>query len=429
MCQISQIQYWAENGHWPKEFFRERNPNMNQLPRKRPRPTSYTQSVKDGDNPKAYTPEYEEVLTEAGIFMYPQATASNDCRRLCDDFLNCKYDIPNYTLFHGELFEKVLKEVDGENESMVYRDITPSLVPSAKNLYIRGSDHLGHLAEALNALWTKCSTLAGPQPKPGFCVGLKPSAFSKEEILRLKSYTAPKKTTLVTKKFYFPFLMCEVKCGEQGLDGADRQSAHSGSIAVNALVQLYRAVPPIDDPHHEERASSRVEELNQKILAFSISHDRTSVRIYGHYAKINGNKETFHRHPIHRFDITALNGKERWTTYNFTRKVYDEFVPLHLQRIQSAIAQLPDPTSEPIPSETSVDPEEAGSQEFVAATSSSKRPSLLASVTQQEIARLTEQRQEDKELMEQYEKQREQDQETIKQLQRQLIPGGRSSNE
>jgi hypothetical protein len=260
-------------------------------------------------------------------------------------------------------------------------------------------------------------------------VGLKPSAFSKEEILRLKSYTAPKKTTLVTKKFYFPFLMCEVKCGEQGLDGADRQSAHSGSIAVNALVQLYRAVPPIDDPHHEERASSRVEELNQKILAFSISHDRTSVRIYGHYAKINGNKETFHRHPIHRFDITALNGKERWTTYNFTRKVYDEFVPLHLQRIQSAIAQLPDPTSEPIPSETSVDPEEAGSQEFVAATSSSKRPSLLASVTQQEIARLTEQRQEDKELMEQYEKQREQDQETIKQLQRQLIPGGRSSNE
>jgi len=65
-----------------------------------------------------------------------------------------------------------------------------------------------------------------------------------------------------------------VKCGEQALNRADRQNAHSGSIAVNALVQLYRA-------------SSRVE-LDRTILAFSISHDHSMAKIYGHYALIEG---------------------------------------------------------------------------------------------------------------------------------------------
>jgi hypothetical protein len=420
---------------------------MNQLPRKRPRPTSYTQSAKDGDNPKAYTPEYEEVLAKAGIFMNArqrQATASNDCQQLCKDLLNCEYDIPDDSLFHGELFWAVLDRVHIRNKSRVSRDIMPSIVPSAELLYLRGSDHLEHLTEELNAVWTECSALAGPRPKPDFCVGLMSSAFTEEEILKLKSYTAPNKPTLVTENLYFPFLMCEATSGEQALIRPDRQNAHSSSIAVNALVQLYRAVPLIDDPHHEERASSRVEELNRKILAFSISHNHTWVRIYGHYAIIDGDKETFYRHAIYSINITNLDGKERWATYNFTRKVYDEFAPLHLQRIRSAIAQLPDPSSVPI------NASKAGSHEFVTATPSSqesaifKRPSLLASVIQkQEIARLTEQRQEDKERtdeykkrMDQYEKQRdqdqkqrEQDQETIKQLLRQLIPGGRSSNE
>ena len=30
---------------------------------------SYAQSVKEGENPLAYTPEYKDVLAKAGIFM------------------------------------------------------------------------------------------------------------------------------------------------------------------------------------------------------------------------------------------------------------------------------------------------------------------------------------------------------------------------
>ena len=49
-----------------------------------------------------------------------------------------------------------------------------------------------------------------------------------------------------------------------------------------------------------------------------------------HYAIIDGDKEAFYRRAIHNFNITAFNGKERWTAYNFSRRVYDKFGPLHL---------------------------------------------------------------------------------------------------
>ncbi len=369
--------------------------------KKRSRSTSYTQSVKDGDNPRAYTPKYEEVLAKAGIFMDAdqlQAHASNDCQQLCNNLLDSEYDTPDHSLFHEELFRTVMKRARARNESRVCRDIMPSIVPSAELLYLRGSNHLEHLVEELNAEWIKCSTLAGPQPKPDFTVGLMASAFTEIEILKLKSYTAPNRATLVTEILYFPFLMCEVKCGEQTLDRADRQNAHSASIAVNALVQLYRALPVIDDPHCEEQALPHLKDLDRKILAFSISHDHRMVNIYGHYALITGENITFYRHCIHSFNFTALNGKERWKTYNFTRKVYDDFVPLHLARIRSVIAQLPDPSSKSLSSDISIDadPEETGgSQEIAPSVPSSqetvsfKRPALPPKAQmQQEMDRL-----------------------------------------
>ena len=126
---------------------------------------------------------------------------------------------------------------------------------------------------------------------------------------------------------YFPFLTAEVKCGAAALDVADRQNAHSATVAVRAVVELYRAV-------------KREKELHQEILAFSISHDDRSVRIYGHFALIDQKKTTYHRYPIHTFDFTALDGKEKWTAYKFTKNVYDVFMPLHLKRICSAVDEL-----------------------------------------------------------------------------------------
>lgn len=67
------------------------------------------------------------------------------------------------------------------------------------------------------------------------------------------------------------FRTCKIKCGAAALDVADRQNAHSATLAVRAVV----------------RAMKREKELHQEILTFSISHDNSSVRIYGHHALID----------------------------------------------------------------------------------------------------------------------------------------------
>jgi hypothetical protein len=133
---------------------------------------------------------------------------------------------------------------------------------------------------------------------------------------------------MATYYMYFPFLTCEVKCGAAALDIADRQNAHSMTLAVRGIVELFRAV-------------EREDEINRKILAFSVSHDHTSVRIYGHYPVIAGKDTKYYRHPIHKFDFTALDGQDKWTAYRFTKNVYDTWMPKHFENICSAIDQLP----------------------------------------------------------------------------------------
>ncbi|KAF1953092.1 hypothetical protein CC80DRAFT_527556 [Byssothecium circinans] len=92
---------------------------------------------------------------------------------------------------------------------------------------------------------------------------------------------------------YFLFLTCEVKCGAAALDVADRQNAHSMTLAVRAIVELFQLV-------------KREQELHRQVLAFSISHDHWSVRIYGYYPVIKEKDTTFYCYPIRTFDFTEL---------------------------------------------------------------------------------------------------------------------------
>lgn len=133
---------------------------------------------------------------------------------------------------------------------------------------------------------------------------------------------------MATYYMYFPFLTCEVKCDGAALDIADRQNAHSMTLAVRATVELFRLV-------------SREMELHREILAFSISHDHRSVRIYGHYPVIDGKDTKYYRHPIHTFDFTALDGRDKWTAYKFTKNVYEVWMPNHFKQLCSAIDKIP----------------------------------------------------------------------------------------
>jgi hypothetical protein len=62
---------------------------------------------------------------------------------------------------------------------------------------------------------------------------------------------------MATYYVYFPFLTCEVKCGAATLDIADRQNAHSMTMAVRGVVENFRFM-------------KREKELHRGILAFSI---------------------------------------------------------------------------------------------------------------------------------------------------------------
>ena len=100
------------------------------------------------------------------------------------------------------------------------------------------------------------------------------------------------------------------------------------------------------------REVSRETELHGTVLAFSVSHDHGALRIYDHYTLIDENETRFYRYPIRKFDFTEQNGKDKWTAYKFVKNVYYKFAPMQLERIRTAIDELPDP--DPQPSQQSV---------------------------------------------------------------------------
>jgi len=275
---------------------------------------------------------YTTLLAAKGSFMDKSTLDITDAsKRLFQRLLDSQQDIPKDSLFRDDLFEKTCRKIQDRNEARVIRSITPNIVPSVEDLDTYGATHLEHLIEAVNEGWMGSIAVEGPKPQPDYSVGFRRSTFSDKQLNKLDPLIGSVYDTsffVATYRMYFPFLTCEVKCGAAALDVADRQNVHSMTLAVRGVVELYRAV-------------KREKELHREILAFSISHDHSSVRIYGHYAIIEEGKITFYRHPIHKFDFTALDGREKWTAYKFIKNVYDVWMPLHLKRICSAIDELP----------------------------------------------------------------------------------------
>jgi hypothetical protein len=175
--------------------------------------------------------------------------------------------------------------------------------------------------------------LTGTYPQPDYSVGFTREAFTDDQLAKPSPFigdfiAAAQSLFMATYYMYFPFLTCEVKCGAAALDTADRQNAHSMTLAVRAIVEILRAVECEDN-------------VNRQILAFFIFYDYCSVRIYGHYPVIAGKDTKYYRHPIHKFDFTALDGRDKWTAYRFTKNVYDTWIPSHSKNICSAIDRLP----------------------------------------------------------------------------------------
>jgi hypothetical protein len=340
------IEHWIETIPWPEcSFDKGFEMSQHQFAKKRSSSAmSYSQGVKEGIYPAAHTSTYEkEILEPAGIILDKQigeATIGHDARDLCQTLLKATYEIPENSLFEGDLFWKVLNGVRNEGEGRVVRDLQPDVVPSAEILSFRGLSKVNYLKETVKIPWNNVVSLAGPKPCPDFTVGLLPSAFTEPELDKLhRRHNTSDTPSRFTGNLYFPFFTCEAKCGANGLNESDRQNARSAATAINAIIQLYRQG---EETRRESGATSGVDLLHREVLFFSISHDHTIVKIFGYYPFIKEDKTHFYRHLIESFDLTARDGGNRWTAYNFVRKLYDDFAPTHLKRIQDAISLLPE---------------------------------------------------------------------------------------
>ncbi|KAK5075699.1 hypothetical protein LTR70_010050 [Exophiala xenobiotica] len=343
------IHYWCQEGVWPRKYFEPdttmshllaRTKSSVSLRRKRSDSDLTTQSSTTPSDQKPREDKsapyrdqrYTTLLVTKGSFMGKSSLGIKDnSKKMCQGLLDAEGSVPDDTLFHDDFFEQTCEALQDRNEARVLRDISLLLVPSAENLAIRGHRELRCLVESVNEGWNNSIPITKPRPQPDYSVGFRREAFTDERLQKLQPFVGEltdQSFFMGTYYLYFPFLTCEVKCGAAALDVADRQNAHSMTMAVRGVVELFRLV-------HREK------EVDREILAFSISHDHESVRIYGHYALIDGKKTTYHRHPIRKFDFTEMDGKEKWTTYKFTKSVYRSWMPAHFARLCSVIDTIP----------------------------------------------------------------------------------------
>ncbi|CAF9926389.1 MAG: hypothetical protein GOMPHAMPRED_004125 [Gomphillus americanus] len=277
---------------------------------------------------------YVEQLELKGFYMRAHSLGPNAASVAnCKSLLRKKPTLPKDTRFADHLFTSTFDNVRDRNETRVIRDLAELIVPSAEDLCSRGELTVAGLIESVNEGWSHTEPITAVRPQPDFSVGFRRVAFTEQQLLKIRPILGDSRTQVsrfrATWYMYFPFLSCEVKCGMGALDIADRQNAHSMGIAVRAVTELFRL-------------GGRGQEVDRKILAFSISHDDSSVRIYGYYPVIQLDQITYHRHRISGFDMQAADGKDRWTAYKFVKSVYQTWVPSHLERIRSVLDELPE---------------------------------------------------------------------------------------
>ncbi|KAK1035173.1 hypothetical protein LTR74_018890, partial [Friedmanniomyces endolithicus] len=246
---------------------------------------SYSSRARDGSAPPAHTAAYEEELQRYGIIFDDLTTkdlVTAESKEMCQALLGLDELAPAYNWCSEEMYIKIFQRASKCNEERVRRDLTPHIVPSAELLYVVDQETtLENVREEMSGDWTKCSLLGGTQPRPDYAYGLSSATFTGGERAKLENYTNINNPTKFTESMYFPFLLCEAKCGKKNINDADRQNVHSASIAVNAIIQLCRTAG-------EDSAQS----LSGHILVFSISHDNERVKIYGHFPIIRDGRTT-----------------------------------------------------------------------------------------------------------------------------------------
>src|SRR5271155_1179652 len=243
------------------------------------------------------------------------------------------HPVPEDPLFGGQLLSQFLTLLEDRSELRICIDLHPRLVPSPELLSLQGADALDNLIEGHNDRWNQAIVFYNRLPQPDRTVAYRDRVLTDQQ--RRKLEIVPIVSSLYTARegTCFPFFTCEVKCGKQALDIADRANTNSMTIALRGVVELYRRAGCVMDIH-------------RRFLGFSISHDDKNVRIYGHYPEIDGENTSYYSYCIRDLSCRDKDGEERWTPYTFVYNLYTQFAPMHIERIKKAVDLLPEPLSQ-----------------------------------------------------------------------------------
>lgn len=320
------VAHWTRTFYWPKDLGQQGLGMPETLSSKRRSESSHRSQTLNR-------------MATHGVFMQTSNLIRTESEAFCAKYLTGNRKTVESSIFTAEQFSEVLKRVQNLNEARIQRDVAPWVVPSAETLFLRGKLKIGYIGEELNAEWIRCATMGSTRPKPDFTGGLLPIAFTEEEISKLENYAQPTKPFRFTPYLSFPFLVCEAKTGEEGLNKADRQNIHSASIAVRAIIMLYREA--------FGHGSDHVLQLYGEVLVFSVSHDNDRIFIYGHFAVAEPDFPEglkYYRYPIVILSFTTRGGADIYKAYNFIMNVYEDFAPVHRIRIKNAVEKLPRPS-------------------------------------------------------------------------------------
>ena len=149
-------------------------------------------------------PDYAIELEDEGSYMREFDDDDDDipknARDLCRTLLETEQMVPQDSLFRDDLFKKTCRKIQDRNETMVIRDIGLLIVPSAQTLATYGATHLNHLYETTNEGWNSVFSfpLNKTRPQPDFSVGFGRSAFTQEQLNKLKPFVGEPGSKVIT---------------------------------------------------------------------------------------------------------------------------------------------------------------------------------------------------------------------------------------
>ncbi|PLB48410.1 hypothetical protein P170DRAFT_359297, partial [Aspergillus steynii IBT 23096] len=336
------ILHWIQNEKWPQTLF-ESSPNRE--PKDIISPSKIATSSEDTEPGDTEIENFTPFLESRGCFLNGTSKPDKADIALCKKLLKRHCEVPkDTTLDDYDYIQRILPE---RNETAVNLVIGRLVVPSAEIEIVRGRIEYEYLIDSIKEVWDGSVALDEPPgndadnarngqcqmptPQPDYAVGFTEEAFTKEHFAKLEPFIGQLGHNSVfrgTLEMLFPFLTTEVRCSKASLEVADQHNAHSMARSLRGVVELFKLV-------------KRERELDRKILGFSISHNHDTVRIYGYYPVFEMGTVTYHRYSVHTFSITAAKGKERWTSYKFVMALYNDWVPVHFQRLVSAVNDLP----------------------------------------------------------------------------------------